>query len=149
VAHVGIIEDSGCIVSDRVQHPVSFRDPGRQDSLHTRGLCDPKLTAGAATTSKNNADVVVAAISKIDSLRLDINNKKHQEELLKSFSSFDLLRTLAVVPYLHLVTDDPKSKVHSSKEVAAIVFGKTEVHIQQGRSEIGPIIFVSTVNYLS
>jgi hypothetical protein len=43
---------------------------------------------------------------------------------LKSFSLFDFLRTLAVVRYLRLIKDDPKNKVHSSEEVAAIVFGK-------------------------
>ena len=46
------------------------------------------------------------------------------DRTLKAYSQFDRLRSLAVLRFLRTITENPKSRISSSQQIAEILFGK-------------------------
>ena len=66
-------------------------------------------TVSIATPNTQTA----AAIARLESLNLE-SNCRRTERSLKSYSQFDRLRLLAILRFLRMITNNPKSRVASS-----------------------------------
>ena len=76
-------------------------------------------TVSIATPNTQTA----AAIAGLESLNQE-SNCRRIERSLKSYSQFERLRLLAILRFLRMITNNPKSRVASLQQIAEVVFGK-------------------------